>query len=46
MVPEIIRLHPRLPSSGWEVLVGTGQWGWTSCPIGVMTGLRFCATEW
>lgn len=39
-------LHPRLPSSDWEVLAATGQWGWTSCPMQVMAGLQFCATEW
>lgn len=39
-------LHPRLPSSEWEALAATGQWGWTRCPMQMMAGLQFCATEW
>lgn len=39
-------LHPRLRSSEWEALAATGQWGWTRCPMQMMAGLQFCATEW
>ena len=41
-----IWLHPQLSSPEWEALAGTGQWGWTSCPMGMMAGLQICATEW
>lgn len=46
MVLASVWLHPRLPSSEWEALAATGQWGWTSCPMQTMAGLQFCATEW
>lgn len=43
MVLASVWLHPRLPSSEWEALAATGQWGWTSCPMQMMAGLQFCA---
>lgn len=46
MVLASIWLHPQLSSPEWEALAGTGQWGWTSCPMGMMAGLQICATEW